>query len=289
MQTTVVARISATWVVAAMVSLAPQYGMAVTEASLSQVEGVAAGEKVLPRTEQRPADIRPRIIPGEASPTMADLANTTDVVVTTPEEALEALKVGNARFFSHEAVRPEYGANARRAQIMTQTPFAVVLGCSDSRVPIEIVYDQGLGDIFSIRVAGNISDRATLGSIEYAVDHLQTKIVVVMGHEGCGAIAAAMLPAEQQKKEAENVQYLLSQVRPSLQGMPPIRDRKARMREAVIANIRWQVAELKKNPTISAAIERKQIILVGAFYEISSGAVDFLETEEELRVEVSGQ
>lgn len=242
------------------------------------------------RSSSTPAVARPtvhQLPPDTYAPSMAEVAKTAAPRVSTPQEALERLKLGNARFYSGETETDRSSVNVRRAQIMTQTPFAVVLGCSDSRVPIEIVFDQGLGDIFSIRVAGNIADAATLGSVEYAVNHLNARILVVMGHEGCGAVAAAMLPVADQQKEAANVQYLLKAVAPSVKSIPAIRDRKSRMREAVIANVRSQVAKLRQNPVVAAAIESGKVQLVGGFYEISSGAVDFLETEEELAVETS--
>jgi carbonic anhydrase len=166
--------------------------------------------------------------------TMEEIAKLKDPVANTPEEALGALKSGNARFFSGQAKRPGLSANERRAQILSQSPFAVVLGCSDSRVPIELVYDQGLGDMFVIRIAGNAVDPGTAGSIEYAVKHLKSHIVVVMGHEGCGAVKAAMLPAADKQQEPANVRYLLNLVEPSLTNMAVIRDPKARKREAVV-------------------------------------------------------
>lgn len=225
-------------------------------------------------------------LPADAhAPSMAEMAKAKEPAVTTPQEALDRLKTGNSHFFSGQSKHDRVSANTRRAQIMTQSPFAVVLGCADSRVPIELVFDQGLGDVFSIRVAGNIVDPATLGSIEYAVKHLNTKILVVMGHEGCGAVLAAVMPAHEQQKEPEHVQYLLKAITPSVKNLAKIRDKKARMREAVIANVRWQVAKLKQNPVVSSALASDQVHVVGAFYEISSGAVDFLETEEELAVD----
>jgi carbonic anhydrase len=216
--------------------------------------------------------------------TMEEVAKLKDPVATNPDEAIRALKLGNARFFGGQAQRPEASAAERRAQILGQTPFGVVLSCSDSRVPTEIVFDQGLGDLFITRVAGNVVDRTTLGSIEYAVGHLKTHVVVVMGHEGCGAVKAALLPPEDRARETENIQFLLDQIAPGLEKLPAIRDEKAKMREAVIANVRVQVQKLKKVRFIQDAMTSKKIAVIGAFYEITSGAVDFLETEEELRV-----
>lgn len=219
--------------------------------------------------------------------TMEEIAKLREPLVRTPDEALHLLKVGNSRFFNGEARRPEVSALERRAQILGQSPFAVILGCSDSRVPTEIVFDQSLGSLFITRVAGNIVDTATTGSIEYAVEHLNTRLVVVLGHEGCGAVKAALLPATDRAKETPAIQALLNKIVPSLEKLPAIRDEKAKMREAVIANVRLQVANLKEQPAIRAALGKKRIGVVGAFYEITSGAVDFLETESELRLSSS--
>ena len=216
--------------------------------------------------------------------TMEEIAKLRDPIATNPQEALRALKTGNARFFGGQARRPELSAAERRAQILGQTPFAVVLGCSDSRVPTEIIYDQNLGSLFITRVAGNVVDTGTTGSIEYAVEHLKTSLVVVMGHEGCGAVKAALLPAADRARETPSIQALLNQIVPSILKLPKIRDEKAKLREAVVANVRQQVANIKKEPAIQKAIASNKINVVGAFYEITSGAVDFFETDEDLRV-----
>jgi carbonic anhydrase len=132
-------------------------------------------------------------------------------------------------------------------------------------------------------------DRATLGSIEYGVGHLKTHVVVVMGHEGCGAVKAAFLPPEQRARETQNIQFLLNEIAPSISKITSIRDEKARMREAVIANVRQQVQNLKKVKFIQDAIASNRIAVIGAFYEITSGAVDFFETDEELRIASRGE
>ena len=235
--------------------------------------------------QEKPTVLDPRLDDAiRRGATMEEVAKLKDPIATSPEEAIRALKIGNARFFSGKAQRPEASAAERRAQILGQTPFGVVLSCSDSRVPTEIVFDQGLGDLFITRVAGNVVDRTTLGSIEYAVGHLKTHVVVVMGHEGCGAVKAALMPPGERARETENIQFLLDQIAPSLAKLPVIRDEKARMREAVIANVRVQVQHLKKVKFMQDAVRSKKIAIIGAFYEITSGAVDFLETDEELRV-----
>jgi carbonic anhydrase len=230
--------------------------------------------------EELDLKLREAIIKGAS---MEEIAKLKDPGAKTPQEAIRLLKSGNSRFFGGTARRPEMSANERRAQILGQTPFAVVLGCSDSRVPIELVYDQSLGDIFSVRVAGQIVDPGTAGSFEYAIKHLKTKVLVVMGHEGCGAVKAAMAKPEDLKGEPDNVRYLVDRIAPGVAGMPEIRDPKAKMREAVMANVRKQVALAKENPVVKAAVAKNELAVVGAFYEISSGQVDFLETDEELR------
>jgi len=216
--------------------------------------------------------------------TMEEIAQLKEPKAKTPVEAVRELKLGNARFFNGRTERPELSPVERRAQIVAQTPFAVVLGCSDSRVPIEIIYDQGPGDIFVIRVAGNVVETSTLGSIEYAVRHLKSHVVIVMGHEGCGAVKTAMLDEAARQAEPENTRSLLDCITPAVRDLPRIRDDKARMREAVIASVRQQVHRLKQNPVVIEAIKGEQIAVIGAYYELSSGAVDFFETEEELRL-----
>ncbi len=215
--------------------------------------------------------------------TMAEVAQLDDDGnIQTPAAAILALKLGNARFYSGDTSGQVLSAIERRSQIVSQHPFAIVLGCSDSRVPVEVIYDQRAGDIFVIRVAGNVVDTSTLGSIEYAVKHLNSKVVILMGHEGCGAVKAAMLDRESHPAELENLNLLIDLIVPSVEKLPQIRDQKARMREAAIANVRQQVHKLKQNPVVIAAVQNKQIQVIGAYYELSSGAVDFFETEEEL-------
>ncbi len=210
---------------------------------------------------------------------MEQIALLKDPRANTPDEALLALKTGNARFYAGSDARQKISINERRAQIIAQTPFAVVFGCADSRVPVEIVFDQGPGDLFSIRVAGHVVEPATLGSIEYAIRYLKIHLIVVLGHEGCGAVAAAMQQPAQRDEAPEYVRFLLDKIAPAVCDLPHINDHKARMREAVVANIVHQKAVLETNPVVSKAIEDGQIKVVGAFYEIGSGAVDFLDLD----------
>jgi carbonic anhydrase len=222
--------------------------------------------------------------------TMEEIARLREPAARSPAEAIRALKLGNARYYSGQTLRHADSPVARRAQIVGQTPFAVVLGCSDSRVPTEHVFDQGPGHIFTVRVAGNVVAPATLGSIEYAVKHLKPHVLVVMGHEGCGAVHAAMTMTEEQvSAESEYIQLLISRIGPAVRDIPHIRDSKSRMREAVIASVRQQVYYLNQNPVVREAADGGRVAVIGAYYEISSGAVDFLETEEDLRLERAGE
>ena len=152
--------------------------------------------------------------------TMEEVARLRDPESNTPDEALEALKCGNQRFYVGAPKRVFTDVNQRRSQIMRQTPFAVVLGCSDSRVPIEIVFDQGPGDIFSIRVAGNVVDGSSLGSVQYAVNHLKVYLILVLGHEGCGAVEAAMQDAATREAEPQATRDLLALIAPALNRVP---------------------------------------------------------------------
>merc|ERR1712050_458331 len=132
---------------------------------------------------------------GEQARSMAD-ASQAVAMTRSPGVVLAELQRGNVRFWTGQATRPEKSAFERRALISKQFPSVAVLCCSDSRVPVEIVFDQGLGDMFVIRVAGNCLDTATSASLQYAVHHLKVKVLIVMGHEGCGAVKAAQLPME---------------------------------------------------------------------------------------------
>jgi len=195
----------------------------------------------------------------------------------TPRQALSQLQKGNARFWMGVSRRPEASAFERRALIMQQFPSVAILGCSDSRVPIEIVFDQGLGDLFVIRVAGNCLDTVTTGSLEYAVHHLNVKCLVVMGHEGCGAVKAATMPQHKIEKESAELSSMLKKIKGGLdeERLKGIWDRRAHDREAVVTNVKAQVNQVSQNQGIMGKVRSGELLVVGAFYEISSGIVDF--------------
>jgi carbonic anhydrase len=195
----------------------------------------------------------------------------------TPAEVFSRLQRGNARFWTGNASRPEKSAFERRALIMQQFPLTAVLGCSDSRVPVEVVFDQGLGDMFVVRVAGNCLDTSTKASLQYAVNHLKVKVLLVMGHEFCGAVKAAQLPFETISKEPEALSNALKMMKAGLEEkrLANIHDSRAHDREAVITNIRRQVEGLQQDADIMQKVKAKELMIVGCFYEISSGIVDF--------------
>lgn len=194
-----------------------------------------------------------------------------------PREVLADLQRGNARFWTGAATRPEVSAFERRALIMQQYPATAILGCSDSRVPIEIVFDQGLGDMFVVRVAGNLLDCSTAASLQYAVTNLKVKVLVVMGHEGCGAIKAALGELESIDDQAQALVQSLQRIRDGLDvdRLNLVSDFRARDREAVVTNVRRTVEQITQCECIMRSVNNKELIVVGAFYEISSGIVDF--------------
>lgn len=210
---------------------------------------------------------------------MEEIAKIHGSNTSSPEDAIRTLELGNARFFMGTSRRPEINAMERRALIVAQTPFAAVIGCADSRVPIEIVFDQGLGDLFVIRVAGNVVDDSVKGSVVYAVKNLDIKVLVVLGHEGCGAVKGAMLDEATRAKEPDELQHLLSGIATALDTQPHIkliRDYRARDREGVVCNTCHQIKRLLEIKEVRERVAAGTLAVVGGYYEISSGVVDFL-------------
>jgi len=198
---------------------------------------------------------------------------------STPAEAKRELELGNARFFDGDTRAGTLSASERRSYKFGQAPHTAILSCSDSRAPAEAIFDQGVGDLFVVRVAGNVATSEVQGSMEFAVANLGAPLVVVMGHEGCGAVTAAMLPQSERRALPAHLRGLLDQIAPVVADVPRLSDQKARERVAVIENIRAQMRALRGNPVLRDAIARGELEVIGAYYELRSGAVEFLDDE----------
>jgi len=197
--------------------------------------------------------------------------------------ALEHLREGNRRFVA--GAMPSRDALADRARLTAlaagQEPFAIILGCSDSRVPAEIVFDQGLGDLFVIRVAGNIVAPSQIGSVEFAAERFGTRLVVVLGHSRCGAILATLDELRRPTaNQSHNLRAIVDRVRPSVEPLlrGPVGETDTLVREAVRANVRESVQQLRHGSAIlEALIARDGLVVVGAEYALETGVVDFFD------------
>lgn len=195
----------------------------------------------------------------------------------TPEEALTRLKEGNERFVSGNIKNPNQSEDYRvHLAKEGQSPFATILACADSRQAVSVVFDHGLGDLFVIRVAGNVASEDEAGSIEYAVDHLATPLVVVLGHTQCGAVSAVVDRA----KTEDNLKRLLDKIQPAVdQTRMQYPDLKGQglAQKAVEGNVYYSVEQLLKNsPTIRKHVMLGKIMLVGAIYNLEKGTIEWL-------------
>jgi carbonic anhydrase len=198
-------------------------------------------------------------------------------------EGLERLREGNRRFASGVRRDDSDGSRTRRHELTAgQEPFAIILGCSDSRVPAEIVFDQGLGDLFVIRVAGNIVASSQIGSVEFAAERFGTPLVVVLGHSRCGAVEATleelMRPTENQSR---NLQSIVNRIRPSVEVLLATElrhDAEALVRHAIRTNARVSANHLRHGSEIlEQLIQQKRLLVVAAEYSLDTGIVDFFD------------
>src|SRR5438552_1280625 len=187
---------------------------------------------------------------------------------------LDKLKAGNERFISGHPVHPDESLNRIKELKKGQTPFAVILSCSDSRIPPELVFDQGLGDVFSIRTAGNIIGDYELGSIEYAIEHLHCKLVVVLGHENCGAIQA--YATSENEKHNDHIQKLVDYIASEEEEEIIPDSLRSDIDILVKANIVHAVNLLKSStPVLKPLVDKDEIKIIGAYYDLDSGKVLF--------------
>lgn len=200
---------------------------------------------------------------------LSSFANTGANVSAT--EAMQKLKAGNQRFIEMKLEHPDQNKERMKELEKSQHPFVAILSCSDSRVPPEIIFDQGLGDIFEIRNAGNVKDDQVIGSIEYAIVHLGVKLVVVLGHQDCGAVKAAL----DNTKESRYIESLIKEIEPS------VKISKGTGNE-LVTNVAKNHAKLTANkmvtedPVLSEYVKSHDVKIIPAFYYLDTGKVEFL-------------
>ena len=201
----------------------------------------------------------------------------------TAADALAQLREGNSRFVANQMTAPALSGHARRATLVSrQEPFAIVLGCSDSRVPAELVFDQGFGDLFVIRVAGNVVAPSQVGSVEFAAARFGTRLVVVLGHSQCGVVIATLEDLlERTTNQSKNLRSIVDRVRPSVEPLLAgrhDRDPDALVADAVRANVRASVSHLRHGSELLEQLVRTDgLVVVGAEYSLDTGVVTFLD------------
>jgi carbonic anhydrase len=185
------------------------------------------------------------------------------------QEALARLKEGNERYVTENPTNPNNTADRRQSLRGYQAPFAIILSCADSRVIPELAFDQGIGDIFTIRVAGNIANTASLGSIEYAIANLGVNLIVVLGHENCGAVTAAIGGGD----NGYNLNHLVAEILPAINASTD-----KRVNAVVKKNAEMNAGQIViRSPIIQKAMKEREIKILPAYYELGSGKVDFME------------
>jgi carbonic anhydrase len=210
-------------------------------------------------------------------------------VRTTALEALQRLREGNRRFVAGMQIVDGPSCLIRRAELLAgQQPIAIVLGCSDSRVPAEIVFGQGLGELFVIRVAGNIVAPSQVESVEFAAERLGTRLVVALGHSQCGAVLATLEELQRpDHRQPRRLRSIVDRIRPSIEGLlasNPPKDPEALVGEAVRANVRASANQLRQGSRVlEGLIERDGLLIVGAEYSLETGVVDIFDGVPESR------
>jgi carbonic anhydrase len=194
------------------------------------------------------------------------------------DQAIQRLMDGNNRFLRGRARLPVLTRETLTELARGQRPFATILGCSDSRVVPEWIFDAGLGELFVIRVAGNVLSPEVAGSLQYAGAHLQTPLLVVLGHTGCGAIQAALETKLQGVQQHSHIQLLIDNILPALSELDPHLPPSVLMTQAVESNVRWTVRTILESPEGQARLAEGRMKILGATYEIETGLVRFLDS-----------
>ncbi|WP_404790737.1 carbonic anhydrase [Altericista sp. CCNU0014] len=200
-----------------------------------------------------------------------------EAATLSADAALKQLMAGNQRYTAGQSISPDRGLERITSLAQSQAPVAVILGCADSRVPPEVIFDQGLGSLFTIRVAGNIVDDANLGSIEYAVESLNVKLVVVLGHERCGAVTAALNALTTGTHLPGHLEALTKAIEPAIVQAQAEQSDNNLLDRAVRANIRSVVRTLSSSqPLLARRVAQKKLKIVGGHYDLDSGAVEMI-------------
>ena len=197
--------------------------------------------------------------------------------IISADEAMQRLIEGNNRFLQGSARFPTVCKETLADLARGQQPYATILGCSDSRVPPELIFDADFGELFIIRVAGNVISPEVMGSMQYAGAQLQTPLFVVLGHEGCGAIQAAVDSKLDAIEHRSRIQILVNNIVPGLPEFDPLAAPQEHLARAVEANVRWSMHQLLETAEMKRAVQEERAKLVGAVYEIASGNVRFLQ------------
>ncbi|HXI43708.1 MAG TPA: carbonic anhydrase [Bryobacteraceae bacterium] len=193
------------------------------------------------------------------------------------DDAVQRLKAGNARFVAGTARFPTVQKEILAELAKGQHPYATILSCSDSRVPPELIFDASFGELFIIRVAGNVLSPEIAGSLQYAWRHLRTPLFIVLGHTNCGAVAAAIDTQLRGKRQHSRIQLLVECILPGLQDLDPQLTPEAMLAQAVEANVHWTMRQILETPEGRERQVEGRVKLVGAIYEIETGLVRFLE------------
>jgi carbonic anhydrase len=191
-------------------------------------------------------------------------------------EARQRLLDGNRRFVTGQSIHRHADNEWRKRLTGGQKPFATILGCSDSRVPVELVFDQGFGDLFVIRIAGNVISSDVVGSLQYAEHHLHVPLLMVLGHEGCGAVTAALDAKFKRAREPERIEALVRLIEPGLKDVDPMLPLERQLNDAVRANVRWSMRQLAELPEVKKSLDDRRLEMLGAVYDLQTGKVSVL-------------
>jgi carbonic anhydrase len=208
------------------------------------------------------------------------MATPSEGTQLSADQALDRLIEGNQRFLRGETRSSAFRRETFTDLAKTQRPYATILGCSDSRVPPEWIFDTGLGELFVIRVAGNVLSPEIAGTLQYAGSYLETPLFVILGHEGCGAIAAALATKHEGEQFRSRVQLLVAAILPGLPDFDPNLSPEEQASRAVESNVQWTVRQILDSPEGTARMAERRVKIVGAVYEIETGRVRILPPDD---------